>query len=306
MVESPAWRTDTAPVELLDGGDAVALAGQLTTWQPVDRRRVHKTALAEVLVTDLRPLGDGVFAAASQWPRAHALFQPRPDTAPSPLLFVETLRQAGIYLSHEHLGVPLDHQFVFESMSARYLEPGPRPRPDQETVVVLAIRVDAERAGAWLGRVRLEFEAWSGATRFATARAAYRCLPPAVYRRLRAAATASAPGIPAPRRPAEVPVEPVPGGTTSVVDVDVRHPTFFDHPVGHLPGMLLVDAALRAAAPEEYAGRTSSEWGFHLVFERFAELAAPTTVTTTGRETHDVGVVVAQPGGPVAAGIVRR
>jgi hypothetical protein len=58
--------------------------------------------------------------------------------------------------------------------------------------------------------------------------------------------------------------------------------------------------------PDVYAGATSSGWGFQLSFERFAALGTPTTVTTTGRGARDVEVVVAQPGGAVAAGIVRR
>lgn len=306
MVDTLAWRSDTSPVELLDADDALALAGRLTTWQPVDRRRVHKTALAEVLITDLRRLGDDVFAAASQWPRAHVLFQPHPDAPPSPLLFVEALRQAGIHLSHEYLGVPLDHQFVFESISARYLAAAPRPRADQETLVVLVIRVATERTGTRLGRIRLEIEAWSGATRFATARAAYRCLPPAVYRRLRTPAAAAGPAIPAPRQWDAVPDVPVAGTTTSLVDVDYRHPTFFDHPVDHLPGILLVDAALRAAVPDVYGGATSCGWGFQLTFARFAALGVPTVVTTTGRGPCEVEVVVAQPDGAVAAGTVYR
>ncbi|TFV52789.1 ScbA/BarX family gamma-butyrolactone biosynthesis protein [Blastococcus sp. TF02A-35] len=289
------------PPALLGPEEAVDLAGTLTTWRTVDRRLVHKTALTEVLVTDLRPLGEDLFALASQWPRQHALFQPSPDEAPNPLLFVETLRQAGIYLSHERLGVPLDHQFVFESISAEYLRPGPRPRTDRETVVVLAVRTDVRRRAGRASGARLEIEAWAGPERIATAVAAYRCLPPQVYGRLRwsSLATTPPPALPAPRRSAESVAQPQ--ATSALLDVDTRHPTFFDHGGDHLPGMLLIDAALSAARPAHVA--SDRPWGFDLRFERFAELGVPTTVTTRPTPAG-VAVALTQPAGVVAAGTV--
>ena len=281
---------------LVSPADAAALAGLLTTWRTVDRRRVHKAALAEVLITDLRPLGDDLVALAAQWPRCHPLVQPRLDQDPDPLLFVETLRQGGIYLSHEHLGVPLGHHFVFESISADYLGPGPRPGSDPDDVVVLVVRIDARYRGTAVTGARLAIEAWSGPVRIATACAAYRCLPPDVYARLRRPA-AVVPTIPTPRASIES------AGTSTILAVDSRHPTFFDHAVDHLPGMLLIDGALRAARPLLDTG--PGRWGFELCFERFAELGHPTTVTTRRLSDGGVEVLLEQPAGAVARGSVR-
>ncbi|WP_158657581.1 ScbA/BarX family gamma-butyrolactone biosynthesis protein [Blastococcus saxobsidens] len=280
----------------MSADDAAALAGLLSTWRTVDRRLVHKAALAEVLITDLRPLADDLVALAAQWPRRHPLFQPEPDRDPDPLLFVETLRQGGIYLSHEHLGVPLGSHFVFESISAEYLHPGPRPGPDQDGTVVLVVRIDAGRRAGAVAGASLDIEAWSGAVRIATARAAYRCLPPEVYARVRPPA-AAAPAIPLPRTSAEPP------DPAALLPVDSRHPTFFDHAVDHLPGMLLIDGALRAARP--LLGEEAFPWGFDLRFDRFAELGHDTTVATRRVADGGIEVVLAQPAGAVARGTVR-
>lgn len=292
MAPSTAQHTARPRHGLVSPGDAAALAGLLSTWRTVDRRLVHKAALAEVLITDLRPLADDVVALAARWPRRHPLFQPEPDQDPDPLLFVETLRQGGIHLSHEHLRVPLGTQFVFESISAEYLHPGPRPGPDQDGAVVLVVRIDAARRAGVVTGASLDIEAWSGRVPIAAARAAYRCLPPEVYARVRR--SAAAPAIPRPR------TSPEPLG---LLAVDPRHPTFFDHAVDHLPGMLLIDGVLRAARP--LLGEQGCPWGFDLRFERFAELGDDTTVATRRVAGSGIEVVLAQPAGVVAHGTVR-
>lgn len=59
--------------------------------------------------------------------------------------------------------------------------------------------------------------------------------------------------------------------------VDTRHPVFFDHPLDHVPGMLLLEAARQATArvlgcsspvPSSIAGE----------FKRYVELDSPCTV----------------------------
>ncbi|EGX54788.1 A-factor biosynthesis enzyme, partial [Streptomyces zinciresistens K42] len=56
--------------------------------------------------------------------------------------------------------------------------------------------------------------------------------------------------------------------------VDTSHAVFFDHPLDHVPGMLLLEAACQAvrARPENGAHTPVS---FHTVFHRYAELHLP-------------------------------
>ncbi|MGY2002111.1 hypothetical protein [Blastococcus sp. SYSU DS1024] len=70
-------------------------------------------------------------------------------------------------------------------------------------------------------------------------------------------------------------------------------PTYFDQPVDHLPGMLLVDAALRAVALRpELPGAGSRLAGLTLAFDRFAELDRPTWVGTDADSGRSDGVPV--------------
>jgi hypothetical protein len=300
----PPWNQRRGP--LISPAQALALSTSMTTWQAVDRRQVHKAAHAEVLVTDVELLAPDTYAVASQWPRLHACFQPRQDTSPSPLLFIETLRQAGIYITHRYLGVPLGYHFVFKSISASCLSTPPHPVRGHNRTVVLVIRVCASRGGTRFSGARLEIEAWSGAQHFATAIATYNCLSPAAYSRVRTPPAGARP-------PAERTTNPsYPDGHLdhqlrsdthrSMLAVDVEDPTFFDHPVDHLPGMLLIDAALRAAGVND-PRRWDRLLGLDLSFQRFAELNTPTAVTARGARPH-VEVEISQDGTVAASGVV--
>lgn len=75
------------------------------------------------------------------------------------------------------------------------------------------------------------------------------------------------------------------------IHVDREHPFFFDHPVDHVPGMLLIEAARQfgiAVAHRFYDVPRSHGFilsGFDIRFEGFANLAEPVFMfgATTGR-----------------------
>jgi hypothetical protein len=64
--------------------------------------------------------------------------------------------------------------------------------------------------------------------------------------------------------------------------VDTGHPVLFDHPVDHVPGMLLLDAARQAAHAELGAGAVPP-LALDADFGRFVELGAPCRVEVTAR-----------------------
>ena len=72
----------------------------------IDRPLVHRNAIAEVLLTDVRQLSAIEFAVAAQWPRSHRVYRPDRDGRHDPMLTLETIRQAGLALSHFGYGVP--------------------------------------------------------------------------------------------------------------------------------------------------------------------------------------------------------
>src|SRR5690349_14107193 len=78
---------------------------RLTTTVP--KEYVHRACLAEVFLTGCTKQGETQFALSGQWPRAHTFFQSFDGTGHDPLLTAETFRQAGLFLAHAELGVPL-------------------------------------------------------------------------------------------------------------------------------------------------------------------------------------------------------
>nr|WP_042507633.1 ScbA/BarX family gamma-butyrolactone biosynthesis protein [Streptomyces sp. SID5468] len=242
----------------------VAGLPRLTTCVP--REYVHRAAINEVFLTGWETDGADGFIVGAQWPRSHALFAPRFGQQ-DPLLIAETIRQAGSLLAHAEYGVPLGHQFLMWALSFS-AEPGGLTAEPVPTEPVLRITCAPVVRGGQLAAMRYHATVWRGDVCVAKGHAAYSCTSPAVYRRLRGGRSfprhlaLPAPvdprvvgrtgvqhvvlGVPGPRH--------LPPGTRAfpharrwLLRTDTAHPTLFDHPVDHVPGMVLLEAARQAA-----------------------------------------------------------
>ncbi|CCG01697.1 ScbA/BarX family gamma-butyrolactone biosynthesis protein [Blastococcus saxobsidens] len=278
-------------------------------WSPVGQHLVHKAAAAEVLVTDFAAVTPTLAAVATRWPAAHPRYDRRTGTAGHLLLLAETIRQAGLCLAHLQLGIPVGEQFIFHRIAVRLAAPVAalgETAPDRTVTTVEP--TPRYRVGRPAGAV-LAVEIRHGGDLWATAEADYSSVPRRVYDRLRASArdhatAGSGRPVPSPRdagpdRRTQAGVE------RSRVLVDLADPTFFDHEVDHLPGMLLIDAVLTAAAAR--AGSGAALAGIDVTFDRFAELDRPTWVRTgpaPGTDEQALAVALEQGSGPVARGRV--
>ncbi|MFP3991433.1 ScbA/BarX family gamma-butyrolactone biosynthesis protein [Streptomyces sp. E11-3] len=95
-----------------DASSMAPTAPGLTFLRPVPRELVHRSAVAEVFVTDGCQVGHSQFSIAAQLPRDHALYHPDEQGLSDPMLLAETIRQAMLYVAHEYCGVPLGRRFV--------------------------------------------------------------------------------------------------------------------------------------------------------------------------------------------------
>ncbi|MGY1718106.1 AfsA-related hotdog domain-containing protein [Blastococcus sp. SYSU DS0552] len=263
------------------------------TWVPVEQALVHKTAPDEVLATELANLAGDRTAVAAHWPAAHGRYDRRAGTVGHLLLVVETIRQAGLCLAHRRLDVPLGEQFVFHRISTRLAAPLAELRGAAPAGTVTAVQPTVRLRAGRPSRASLRAEIWHGAQLWATADADYSWLPPAVYARLRALGRDRGAGggtlVPRPRDAAEGDGR----AHRSRVAVDLTDPTYFDHPVDHLPGMLLVGAALAAVTDRpDLPGAATRLAGLDLAFDRFAELDRPTWVRTDAGSGRSDGVPV--------------
>lgn len=273
-------------------GDSTLRAGgpgpaTLTTTVP--RELVHRSAVAEVMLTGWRQVDGTRFVMTAQWPRGHSFFIPVADGHHDPLIGCETLRQIGILLGHAGFGVPFGHQFLVRDLHLavrpEHLKVGYEPAA--LSIDVTCTKID--RRGKNLSRLRFEAVFHRDGQVAATGGGSFSCMAPKVYRRLRGAHVLGGDRHPL---PPSSPVAPQSVGRTAPMDVvlsptgarhrwllrtDTRHPVLFEHAVDHVPGMVLIEAARQATASA--LGRSCYlPLGIASEFTRYTELASPCTI----------------------------
>ncbi|MFJ4620231.1 ScbA/BarX family gamma-butyrolactone biosynthesis protein [Streptomyces sp. NPDC088812] len=269
----------------------------------VPRQLVHRAAVAETLLTGWRRTGADRFSVTAQWPRAHGLHVSSDWSAYDPLLVVETIRQSGTLITHAEYGVPLDHQFVLQEFQVGtvpgQLAVGALPAEPQVDVVFTDVQYRGRRPASarYTAHVLREGE------RVATADVAFMCVGGPVYRRLRGGRTPDAvTAVPVPAGlPAGVVGRALPSDVVLAATgrpdrwqlrVDTAHPVFFDHPLDHVPGMLLLEGARQAAWLRTDPARAPV--AYHAHFHRYAELDEPVWIEAKGGRGTDVQVLGTQ------------
>ncbi|MEV4760415.1 ScbA/BarX family gamma-butyrolactone biosynthesis protein [Micromonospora sp. NPDC049559] len=303
--------TDTAPI--VDLGATSRLSYDST----VPRRLVHRAAVAGALLTDWRQVTEDIFVCAVQWPPGQSLYGARDGRFDS-MLIAETIRQAGILVAHVGYGVPESHRFVMRWLRWRCavdrLDFAGGPFESVATVAVSEV----QRRSATVGGFRIDVDLWREGQWFAQGSGSVRCLSPAVYRRVRWADCPRPPDPPPVVPPAppelvgrelarDVVIGPYEDLGACALRVVLDHPVLFDHPVDHIPGMLLFEA-MRQAAIAATGGRLSSVATAQAQFTSFLELDHPCRVLVEppapARPPHRTEVRFVQSGREAARGVV--
>ncbi|MEU7562193.1 ScbA/BarX family gamma-butyrolactone biosynthesis protein [Streptomyces eurythermus] len=260
----------------------------------VPRQYVHRAAVAEVFLTGWRADGPDSFTVAAQWPRAHAFFTPVAGRL-DPLLLAETVRQTGALLAHAEYQVPFGHQFLLQSLSYSVTEEGLRIGAAPADVELKITCGDIAYRSGHLSRMRYHAVLLREGRPVAEAEAAFGCASPAVYRRLRAGAPSKA--LPLPRalparavgreHPQDVVLAAAGRPGRWRLRADTTHPILFDHPVDHVPGMVLLEAARQAAHALRGASRRQAPITMDSVFTRYVEFGSPCYIEA--EDIHSAG-----------------
>ncbi|MFE2480460.1 ScbA/BarX family gamma-butyrolactone biosynthesis protein [Streptomyces sp. NPDC059389] len=253
----------------------------------VPQAYTHKSNPGEVLLATWWQTGADAYTITARWPATHGFYRGR-NGMHDPLLLSETIRQTLPFLSHAAYEVPLGHQLLWQTF-AWELAPAALRADGSDAEIELRIHcheVTYRRNRA--ASIAMEVEALRDGLLLGTARTRFTIQDPAVYRRLRgpyadiAAANAAAlpPARPmAPHRVGRESAEDVVLSPTDRSDVwelrtDTAHPILFDHPVDHVPGMLLIEA-VRQAAQAVSSPRAVVPVAMDTVFTRYAEFDSP-------------------------------
>ncbi|MEV4738718.1 ScbA/BarX family gamma-butyrolactone biosynthesis protein [Streptomyces sp. NPDC049555] len=211
----------------------------------------HLRRPESLLVTDWEPTGAHEFALAVRWPAAGG---PLPY---DPRVLAQTVRQTGLVVAHGAYGVPLTHQTMLNALEFT-VAPDLRAadRPCALAVEVTVAEPADSRSSA--RSLRMGFHILRDGVTAARAHSEFRWIAPRVYARVRGShATVDWGSWPLP--------EPIPAGLAgraSAADVvlapgdaphrwllrnDTANTALFDHPVDHVPGLALLEAADQAA-----------------------------------------------------------
>jgi len=329
---------DVAPLELVHGGTSAAPAdGRLRYDATVPRQLVHRSAIAEVFITDSAEVGPDRIDVAAQLPRGHVMGEHRPQY--DPLLVIEAVRQAGVFVAHRHLGVEVGMPFVFRSLTFAITDLAGTQVGQDPGRALFALEVEPQRNRA--GRLQaLSFSGegsidgvrcLSGAGQLVfLSRAGYTALRERGRaarlsgqnpRRLRL--TPASPGAVGRRDPRNVlittPERESDGRLAASIVVDVSHPHLFDHALDHIPGNLEIEACRQiavAAVTRTYgfAAEDLEPVGCTADMKSFAELDLLARVSARvgelrfdpGRDRHvvEVSVEITQVGHVVATATV--
>lgn len=253
----------------------------LTTTVP--KEFVHRAGVAEVMLTDWARTDDTHFTLAAQWPRGHSFFT-TVEGCHDPFVAAETIRQAGALLAHAEFGVPLGHNFLMWELGFAVNPERMRVDGAPASLELEVACFDVKRRGTGLSGMRYEAVIRRDGHVAATGGATFTCTSPRVYQRLRAERLA----LGRPQPPLTAPTAPQTVGRVSPTDVvlsptgeqgrwqlrvDTRHPVLFEHPVDHVPGMMLLEAARQATAAT--LGSPTLPLRVASTFARYAELDAP-------------------------------
>ncbi|WP_306459474.1 ScbA/BarX family gamma-butyrolactone biosynthesis protein [Streptomyces sp. TLI_55] len=256
----------------------------LTTTVP--KELVHRASVAEVMLTDWERVSKDHFTVAAQWPRGHSFFA-NVDGRHDPLIAAETIRQAGTLLTHAEFGVPLGYHFLMWDLSVSVQPEILRVGTAPASVDVEMTCEDVKLRGNRLAGCRYNAVIRRDGQVAATGSANFTCTSGKVYERLRGDRSDFAER----QLPLTAPVAPQNVGRISPMDVvlspigdpnrwllrvDTRHPILFDHPVDHVPGMVLLEAARQASTA--LLGCPCLPVDFSSEFMKYVELDAPCVI----------------------------
>jgi hypothetical protein len=240
---------------------ATRYAPPLSRSTLIPRELVHRTSLAEVLLSDVQQVGEHTYRAAAQWSRSHPTFDRAGDGRHDPLMVAETLRQLGLCVPLRHYGVPPDSHFLIEELRFE-IDPAAEPRAgfagSEITCEVEVDELQSSRRGP-LQRLHVTVRCLVDGREFARAEGVPRFLNPCAYAAVRSRKPADDPAehaLPVPPEPSQVGVQLAGDvligldakGGIRLAPVDPYHPFFFDHFSDHIPGMVLIEAVRQAAA----------------------------------------------------------
>ncbi|WP_179276192.1 ScbA/BarX family gamma-butyrolactone biosynthesis protein [Rhodococcus sp. 06-235-1A] len=231
---------------------------ELSYASTVPRQLVHRQHVGEVFLTDYRLSDSAADQIAVQLPASHRIFRPT-NKRHDPLVVAESFRQAVIMLCHTKFAVMphfkfMMEQFEFELVGELKIRSAPMP------LVLDMTTNQVDTRDGTVSRVDIAGVLREGPRILAHCNAIARCVTPESYSRIRSGRDTYVADLRA-RPPGSVVIPASSVGRSEEQDVliavnlpaeelycapDPRNYALFDHPLDHIPGMVIFDAAIQA------------------------------------------------------------
>jgi hypothetical protein len=262
----------------------------------LDHSAAHRSTQSELLISRLIQRADDRWQAGLSLPRSHWLCHPTPGAIPLTLT-AEALRQAGLAVCVAGLGMDPNAHFVISALSVQ---------TDPEELVFPRFGAFECMAAVSFSDIvyrkglphRLEVDYTIGTA--VSAHISAQVLSDSDYRTVRRRAPVLGEAIVEHAETILIDPTRTPTSAWATLGVNEADPFFFDHPVDHLPGMLMLHAAV--ALHEHATGK--SVRALEITFPAFAELRVSTQLraeiqksnsrTTISQGERTVAEVIAQ------------
>ncbi|MFE9722243.1 ScbA/BarX family gamma-butyrolactone biosynthesis protein [Streptomyces sp. NPDC005794] len=245
----------------------------------VPKEYVHLGRSDMVFLTAWRSLGEGEYSLSARWPA------PAAGLAYDPRVLTQTIRQSGLVIAHAAYGVPLADQTLLHYFDFT-VAPGFRVPAQAPCDLAVEVSVtNPKKRGRAVSSLGMDVRVLQGGSLVARADSEFGWISPRAYRRLRGEhLTTDWNSWPLPP-----PVDARVVGRAAPSDVvlaagdrprrwqlrnDVTNTVLYDHPVDHVPGLVLMEAADQAARaalhPARFEATTVTS-----AFARYAEFDRP-------------------------------
>ena len=230
----------------------------------VNKKLVHRAAVSEVFLTDVKSTADDKFYTGAHLPRTHSYYNDVPGkTHYENIALLEVCRQSSIIVAHNFYEVPLNAKFIFNE--AKFHIKNNKALSIKATPSFVITEVDViskEFRNDILCGLTYEMRIYVDGCLAATKLMDISWMPVPIWNKIRSKGLKFVEGFSEIKYSTSLsqlqnkdiigrtnadnvvlhPVEMVNDKYTAKLYVNDTHPAMFDHPLDHVPGMLLIEA----------------------------------------------------------------
>ncbi|WP_310632453.1 AfsA-related hotdog domain-containing protein [Paraburkholderia sp.] len=276
----------------------------LDAEQTVPRKMVHRAALSEIFLTRGAKINESRFQCLAQLPQTNKYFNDISSKiiGYDLILLIEVFRQASIYVSHAFIGVPIESKFLYIDSETSVVAQNGLELGNTPVAAIVDVRiVDEYRRRGVLQGVTLDMLLLiDGIVVARHDRMRIQWMDDGTWKRVREKGLSRFPDGVNARCPATTPIQPdivgrkwldnvVIGDVVLEKDGELRtgllipfqNKAIFDHPLDHIPGMLMLEAFRQTAfvAISRANGLPSDHlalWRCKVEFAKFGEFGFQT------------------------------